>query len=198
VRFLPLFSRFPLDTDSTTSTASSSSEDASSTVEEQGSLSLSPRLEKVLTLSLLLVISKLITLVTSVFTAAYVALWPRYFPNSPLDLDHLPVFDGRFVLFSVFSPLRCRLTFPSVFPLRVVQYTSETEIRDYMRWRQVDSTSLPSLSAQIQYAHLLLLPCPRSLAPSAPYSSHQQHVQQLFLGSRHPRRTNRTRSEQRA
>ncbi|GAA5860559.1 hypothetical protein JCM8547_000340 [Rhodosporidiobolus lusitaniae] len=60
--------------------------------------------------------SKLITLVTSVFTSAYVALWPRYFPNSPLDLEHLPVFDGR-----------------------VVQYTSEQEIRDYMRWRQVDT-----------------------------------------------------------
>ncbi|GAA5841442.1 hypothetical protein JCM11251_007140 [Rhodosporidiobolus azoricus] len=60
--------------------------------------------------------SKLITLVTSVFTAAYVALWPRYFPNSILDIDHLPVFDGR-----------------------VVQYTSALEIRDYLRWRQVDT-----------------------------------------------------------
>ncbi|GAA5970709.1 hypothetical protein JCM11641_007407 [Rhodosporidiobolus odoratus] len=60
--------------------------------------------------------SKLITLVTSVFTAAYVALWSTFFPNSPLDLEHLPVFDGR-----------------------VVQYTSETEVRDYMRWRQVDT-----------------------------------------------------------
>ncbi|GAA6014876.1 hypothetical protein JCM10207_002209 [Rhodosporidiobolus poonsookiae] len=60
--------------------------------------------------------SKLITLVTSIFTAAYVALWPRFFPNSPLELDHLPVFDGR-----------------------AVQYTSEQEIRDYLRWRQVDT-----------------------------------------------------------
>ncbi|BGP15118.1 hypothetical protein JCM10213_006550 [Rhodosporidiobolus nylandii] len=60
--------------------------------------------------------SKLITLVTSVFTSAYVALWPRYFPNSSLDLEHLPVFDGR-----------------------VVQYVTETEIRDYVRWRQVDT-----------------------------------------------------------
>ncbi|GAA5914736.1 hypothetical protein JCM6882_002728 [Rhodosporidiobolus microsporus] len=60
--------------------------------------------------------SKLTTLVTSVFTAAYVALWSRYFPNSPLDLEHLPVFDGR-----------------------VVQYTSAQEIRDYLRWRQVDT-----------------------------------------------------------
>ncbi|GAA6046421.1 hypothetical protein JCM3770_004910 [Rhodotorula araucariae] len=60
--------------------------------------------------------SKLVTLVVSVFTAAYVALWPQYFPNSPLQLDQLPVFDGR-----------------------VVQYTSELEIQDYLRWRQVDT-----------------------------------------------------------
>jgi len=39
--------------------------------------------------------SKLVTLVTSLFTSAYVFLWPSYFPNSPLLLDELPVFDGR-------------------------------------------------------------------------------------------------------
>ncbi|BGP23938.1 tRNA(His) guanylyltransferase [Rhodotorula toruloides] len=60
--------------------------------------------------------SKLVTLVVSVFTAAYVALWPQYFPNSPLELEELPVFDGR-----------------------VVQYTNEAEVRDYLRWRQVDT-----------------------------------------------------------
>ncbi|BGO90818.1 hypothetical protein NBRC10512_000118 [Rhodotorula toruloides] len=60
--------------------------------------------------------SKLVTLVVSVFTAAYVALWPQYFPNSPLKLEELPVFDGR-----------------------VVQYTNEAEVRDYLRWRQVDT-----------------------------------------------------------
>ncbi|BGO98634.1 tRNA(His) guanylyltransferase [Rhodotorula toruloides] len=60
--------------------------------------------------------SKLVTLVVSVFTAAYVALWPHYFPNSPLKFEELPVFDGR-----------------------VVQYTNEAEVRDYLRWRQVDT-----------------------------------------------------------
>ncbi|BGP54993.1 hypothetical protein JCM8202_005985 [Rhodotorula sphaerocarpa] len=60
--------------------------------------------------------SKIVTLVVSVFTAAYVSLWPQYFPNSPLSLEHLPVFDGR-----------------------AVQYTSEEEVRDYLRWRQVDT-----------------------------------------------------------
>ncbi|BGP31295.1 tRNA-His guanylyltransferase [Rhodotorula toruloides] len=60
--------------------------------------------------------SKLVTLVVSVFTAAYVALWPQYFPNSPLKLEELPVFDGR-----------------------IVQYTNEAEMRDYLRWRQVDT-----------------------------------------------------------
>ncbi|GAA5886617.1 hypothetical protein JCM5296_005350 [Sporobolomyces johnsonii] len=60
--------------------------------------------------------SKLVTLVTSIFSSAYVYLWPQYFPNSPLQFEELPVFDGR-----------------------IVQYTSETEVRDYLRWRQVDT-----------------------------------------------------------
>ncbi|KAM0788751.1 hypothetical protein ACM66B_002843 [Microbotryomycetes sp. NB124-2] len=60
--------------------------------------------------------SKLVSLVTSLFTAAYVHLWPSYFPNSPLDLDNLPVFDGR-----------------------IVQYPTEVEVRDYLRWRQADT-----------------------------------------------------------
>lgn len=41
--------------------------------------------------------SKLVTLVSSLFTSAYVFLWPQYFPNSPLQLDALPIFDGRCV-----------------------------------------------------------------------------------------------------
>ncbi|GAA6010076.1 hypothetical protein JCM11491_005856 [Sporobolomyces phaffii] len=60
--------------------------------------------------------SKLVTLVTSIFSAAYTHLWPQYFPNSPLDFAELPVFDGR-----------------------IVEYVTEGEIRDYMRWRQVDT-----------------------------------------------------------
>jgi tRNA(His) 5'-end guanylyltransferase len=42
--------------------------------------------------------SKLVTLITSLFTSAYTFLWPQYFPNSPLRLEELPVFDGRLVL----------------------------------------------------------------------------------------------------
>ncbi|KAM0752479.1 tRNAHis guanylyltransferase [Meredithblackwellia eburnea MCA 4105] len=60
--------------------------------------------------------SKLTTLVTSLFTSAYIFLWPQYFPNSPLVYEELPVFDGR-----------------------IVQYPSEVELRDYLRWRQVDT-----------------------------------------------------------
>ncbi|KAI5478761.1 tRNA(His) guanylyltransferase [Pseudohyphozyma bogoriensis] len=60
--------------------------------------------------------SKLLTLVVSLFTTAYTFLWPLYFPNSPLELDNLPVFDGR-----------------------IVQYTSDKEVKDYFRWRQVDT-----------------------------------------------------------
>lgn len=39
--------------------------------------------------------SKLVTLIVSLFTSAYVFLWPKYFPNSPLVFEELPVFDGR-------------------------------------------------------------------------------------------------------
>ncbi|KAK4056578.1 tRNA-His guanylyltransferase [Microbotryomycetes sp. JL221] len=60
--------------------------------------------------------SKLVSLVTSLFSSTYVFLWPIYFPNSQLELDNLPVFDGR-----------------------IVQYPTETEVRDYLRWRQADT-----------------------------------------------------------
>lgn len=53
---------------------------------------------EVLTVCLSLPDSKLVTLVVSIFSAAYVALWPQYFPNSPLTLEELPVFDGRCVV----------------------------------------------------------------------------------------------------
>ncbi|SDA02792.1 BZ3500_MvSof-1268-A1-R1_Chr11-1g03159 [Microbotryum saponariae] len=59
---------------------------------------------------------KLVSLVSSLFTSAYTFLWPQYFPDSPLELDQLPIFDGR-----------------------IVQYCTETEVKDYFRWRQVDA-----------------------------------------------------------
>lgn len=58
--------------------------------------------------------SKIVTTVTSTFTAYYVHLWSRYFPNKPLTVP-LPSFDGR-----------------------AVCYPSESNLRDYMSWRQVD------------------------------------------------------------
>ncbi|SCV73283.1 BQ2448_7209 [Microbotryum intermedium] len=60
--------------------------------------------------------SKLVTLISSLFTTAYTFLWPQYFPDSPLELDQLPIFDGR-----------------------IVQYCTKTEVKDYFRWRQVDT-----------------------------------------------------------
>ncbi|KDE03856.1 hypothetical protein MVLG_05678 [Microbotryum lychnidis-dioicae p1A1 Lamole] len=60
--------------------------------------------------------SKLVSLVSSLFTSAYTFLWPQYFPDSPLEMDQLPIFDGR-----------------------IVQYCTETEVKDYFRWRQVDT-----------------------------------------------------------
>ncbi|KAH7112461.1 tRNAHis guanylyltransferase-domain-containing protein [Dendryphion nanum] len=58
--------------------------------------------------------SKLMTTITSTFTAQYTYLWSTYFPNAPLT-PPLPSFDGRCVC-----------------------YPSDQNLRDYMSWRQVD------------------------------------------------------------
>ncbi|KAI1077385.1 tRNA guanylyltransferase [Whalleya microplaca] len=58
--------------------------------------------------------SKLITTVSSTFTAYYIHLWPTYFLDTPLS-PPLPSFDGR-----------------------AVCYPSVQNLRDYMSWRQVD------------------------------------------------------------
>ncbi|KAI1331351.1 tRNA guanylyltransferase [Xylariaceae sp. FL0255] len=58
--------------------------------------------------------SKLITTITSTFTAYYVHLWSSYMPDKPLSAP-LPSFDGR-----------------------AVCYPSVQNLRDYMTWRQVD------------------------------------------------------------
>ncbi|KAI1342824.1 Thg1 C terminal domain-containing protein [Xylariaceae sp. FL0016] len=58
--------------------------------------------------------SKLVTTITSTFTAYYIHLWSTYFQDSPL-LPPLPSFDGR-----------------------AVCYPSIQNLRDYMNWRQVD------------------------------------------------------------
>ncbi|KAH7394446.1 tRNAHis guanylyltransferase-domain-containing protein [Pyrenochaeta sp. MPI-SDFR-AT-0127] len=58
--------------------------------------------------------SKLTTTVVSTFTSYYVFLWSKYFPDKPLT-PPLPSFDGR-----------------------AVCYPSDSNLRDYMSWRQVD------------------------------------------------------------
>ncbi|KAF1831170.1 Thg1-domain-containing protein [Decorospora gaudefroyi] len=58
--------------------------------------------------------SKLTTTIVSTFTSYYVYSWSRYFPDKPLT-PPLPSFDGR-----------------------AVCYPSDTNIRDYLSWRQVD------------------------------------------------------------
>ncbi|KAI0021108.1 tRNA guanylyltransferase [Xylariomycetidae sp. FL0641] len=58
--------------------------------------------------------SKLITTISSTFTAYYVHLWSTYFPGTALS-PPLPSFDGR-----------------------AVCYPSVQNLRDYMSWRQVD------------------------------------------------------------
>lgn len=58
--------------------------------------------------------SKLISTISSMFTANFIHLWSSFFPETPL-VPPLPSFDGR-----------------------VVAYPSFQNLRDYMSWRQVD------------------------------------------------------------
>ncbi|KAI5449886.1 tRNA-His guanylyltransferase [Naganishia albida] len=58
--------------------------------------------------------SKIVTLIVSCFTSAYVFHWAHYLPHTPLQYP--PTFDGR-----------------------VVQYPNEAVVRDYFRWRAVDT-----------------------------------------------------------
>lgn len=57
--------------------------------------------------------AKLLTYVTSLFTASYVNNWSKYFSSK--ELKCLPYFDGRVVL-----------------------YPSDENLRDYLSWRQAD------------------------------------------------------------
>ena len=61
--------------------------------------------------------AKILSTVTSLFTAAYVLSWTTYLPDTPLKSP--PSFDGRVVL-----------------------YPSAQEVRDYFSWRQADSECL--------------------------------------------------------
>jgi len=61
--------------------------------------------------------SKILSTILSIFTMSYALLWPRYFPNDPLNPDlEGPSFDGR-----------------------VITYPSEKEAIDYFKWRQADT-----------------------------------------------------------
>jgi len=59
--------------------------------------------------------SKIVTTITSTFTAYYIHLWPTCFLDIPLT-PPLPSFDGRAVL-----------------------YPTTQNLRDYISWRQVDA-----------------------------------------------------------
>ena len=68
---------------------------------------------------------KLVTTVVSSFTAAYVFAWggfPGGAKGKDLSIDMLPTFDGR-----------------------AVCYPSWENLRDYLRWRQVDCAFFPML-----------------------------------------------------
>lgn len=59
------------------------------------------------------VCSKLISIICSLFSSSYVMKWSDYFPDT--KLQYAPTFDGR-----------------------AVCYPSEFILRDYLSWRQVD------------------------------------------------------------
>ena len=58
--------------------------------------------------------AKIVSVITSLFTASYVMAWPRHFGDAPLL--SAPVFDGR-----------------------AVAYPSDAVLRDYLAWRQADT-----------------------------------------------------------
>jgi hypothetical protein len=62
--------------------------------------------------------AKLVSTVVSTFTAFYVHLWGKFMEGVELEASFLPTFDGR-----------------------AVCYPSVGNLRDYMRWRQVDCKS---------------------------------------------------------
>ncbi|AGO10483.1 AaceriABR031Cp [[Ashbya] aceris (nom. inval.)] len=59
---------------------------------------------------------KLSTLFVSLFTAQYVTLWPKFFPEQPLNHKRLPFFDSRCVC-----------------------YPNTKIVKDYLCWRYVDT-----------------------------------------------------------
>ncbi|KAG6330326.1 hypothetical protein ID866_8761 [Astraeus odoratus] len=79
--------------------------------------------------------AKILSTLTSHFTASYVFHWPEYFPNTPMQYP--PSFDGRVVL-----------------------YPDDRSVRDYFAWRQADSES--SLQPQSFRTHSVGLPGQRS------------------------------------
>ncbi|CAG8478612.1 10917_t:CDS:2 [Paraglomus brasilianum] len=57
--------------------------------------------------------SKIVSAIVSLFTSNYVFYWKNFFPDQ--ELQYPPSFDGR-----------------------IVQYPSDTNLRDYLSWRQAD------------------------------------------------------------
>ena len=72
--------------------------------------------------------AKLVSLTTSLFSAAYARFWPHYMPDTPLQMT--PSFDGR-----------------------AVCYPTEAVLRDYLAWRQVDTHVNNQVTTQMLHAH---------------------------------------------
>ena len=71
--------------------------------------------------------AKLISVIVSAFTAAFVQSWDAFFPDQPLK--SLPIFDAR-----------------------TVCYPSDAVLRDYLSWRQADTHINNQVSPVVRHA----------------------------------------------
>lgn len=121
---------------------------------------------------------KLATTISTTFSVEYAMQWASFFPDEPLTRPY-PTFDGRCVL-----------------------YPKRRNVRDYLRWRQVDcKTSIFPYPSAISHATYVLC---RSTAPKSSASClrqptdiprpHQQPLQYDLLGSSPARQHERHRS----
>ena len=116
--------------------------------------------------------NKLISLVVSTFSSAYVFYWSKYFHQTNKDSKH-------------YSPEQVSLLYPPSFDGRCVVYPSEQNIIDYLKWRQVDchvnnlyNTTFYALTGQYTKHSPDGFPLD-TLAPSKPVLTGQEAEQKL-------------------
>ena len=76
-------------------------------------------------------LNKLNSMIVSAFTSAFNFNWTKYFGNNQEGNEFNNNKDNQF-------KESIKLKYPPVFDSRCVLYTSDEEIKDYLKWRQVD------------------------------------------------------------